>query len=261
MKTNKTLMGKIYIVGAGPGDPELLTMKAYTVLQSAHIVFVDRLVSKEIRNLIPSRSTVVEVGKAPGQHSVPQEEISAGLIDAASKGFDVCRLKGGDPFVFGRGGEEQQAAQQAGLEVEVVPGITAAAGCAAAAGIPLTHRGLSQAVTLVTAQAADELNINWRALAAPDQTLVFYMGIRQAGQIQTQLVSRGLAPTTTLAIIENGTRPEQRIFHGQLGQLRAMVEQNQIASPALVVIGEVTRLGANADNLTSLNALAEEFCA
>lgn len=234
--------GILHIVGAGPGDPELLTVKAVRVMAEADIVFHDELVTPEILDRVRRDAERVNVGKRAGAHNFTQDEINDLIVAAARAGKRVLRLKGGDPFVFGRGGEEVEYAERHGVKVVAVPGITAALGATAAAGIPLTHRRDAGSVTLVTGQGADGLpRIDWRAAARPDQTVVVYMGVAQAGAIADRLVAEGINPATPVAVIENGTRPEQRVVGGPVAELGRLVAENRIVAPALLVIGEVAR--------------------
>lgn len=246
--------GHVSLVGAGPGDPDLLTIKALRCIENSDVVVYDRLVSKEIIGLIPEGVELVYVGKAKGKHSVPQSETNQLLIELASRGKRICRLKGGDSFVFGRGGEEMLELHREGISVEVVPGITAASGCTSYAGIPLTHRGLSQGATFVTAHAEKELSINWQALASLNHTLVFYMGLSKVGQIARSLSQHGLSTSTPVAIIENGCTPQQRVFTADLHSIEATVQGEGVKSPALVVVGEVVTL---ADELNWFISQAE----
>ncbi len=237
-----TQSGVVFLVGAGPGDPDLLTVKALRLLQSSDVIVFDNLVSEQIRALFPPQAETVYVGKAKGAHSASQSEINQLLINKAKQGLTVCRLKGGDAFVFGRGGEEILALKEQDIKVEIVPGITAAAGCGSYAGIPLTHRGLAQGCTFVTAHAEKTLDIKWQALAKLDHTLVFYMGLSKATLIETQLINAGLDENTPVALIENGCCPEQRVITGSLKQLSALVDEQQVQSPALIMIGKVISL-------------------
>ncbi len=244
-------LGVVHIVGAGPGDPELLTLKAHRLLQEADVILYDRLVSDEILAFARRDAARLYVGKAKGDHSVPQDEIEERLIALAREGKIVVRLKGGDPFVFGRGGEEFDAVRAAGIDVFVTPGISAALGCAAAANMPLTHRDYSQAITFITGHAKGEVepDLDWASLAKLGHTLVVYMGVAKAEAIASNLIRHGRSASTPVAIIENGTRPEQRILKGalrDLGRLASAVE-----GPALLVIGEVAALanGARLDEL------------
>ncbi|OFX04898.1 MAG: uroporphyrinogen-III C-methyltransferase [Alphaproteobacteria bacterium RIFCSPHIGHO2_12_FULL_63_12] len=233
--------GVVHLVGAGPGDPELLTLKALRLLQSADVIFHDRLVSDKILDLARRDALRFYVGKAKGDHSVPQEDIERRLIEFARDGKIVVRLKGGDPFIFGRGGEELDAVRSAGIPVFVTPGITAATGCAAAAGMPLTHRELSQAVTFITGHAKDdgEPELNWRALATLAHTLVVYMGVGKAASIAGRLIEHGRAGATPVAVIEKATTAQQKILKGRLSDLGVLVRAGGIEGPALLVIGEV----------------------
>lgn len=240
--------GVVHIVGAGPGDPELLTLKALRLIQQADIVYHDRLVSAGVLDLIRRDAVRMSVGKSKGNHSVPQSEIHNLLVNAAREGKRVVRLKGGDPFVFGRGGEELQALQAAGIDAYIVPGISSALGCAASAGLPLTHRDHAQAVTFVTghAKAGGVPDLNWATLAAPNQTVVVFMGVGMAGVIAQKLIEAGRASTTPVAVIENGTcENEVRVF-GVLADLSQLITRGGIEGPALLVIGEVAGLPLDA---------------
>jgi uroporphyrin-III C-methyltransferase / precorrin-2 dehydrogenase / sirohydrochlorin ferrochelatase len=235
--------GEVYVVGAGPGDPELLTLKALQLMQQADVVVYDYLVSAPIMELVRRDAERICVGKKAGDHSVPQQDTNQLLIDLALAGKKVCRLKGGDPFIFGRGGEEIQALLPHNIAFQVVPGVTAAAGCAAYAGIPLTHRDHAQSVQFVTGHCRkDGTEPDWHSMSKANQTLVIYMGLMKAGHIQQQLMAAGRSGSVPVAIIENGTRPQQRIVSGTLAQLADLVEQQHISSPALLVIGEVVSL-------------------
>ncbi|MGE3250515.1 MAG: siroheme synthase CysG [Hyphomonadaceae bacterium] len=235
--------GVVHLVGAGPGDPELLTLKALRVLQDADVVFHDKLVDPRVLDLIRRDAERHFVGKARGDHAVPQREIEARMIEEARKGRRVVRLKGGDPFVFGRGGEELQALKAAGVEAHVVPGITAALGCAAEAGVPLTHRDHAQAVTFVTGHAKDGApDLDWAALANAKQTVVVYMGVDTAAHTSTNLIAAGRAASTPVLVIENGTTPKMKRVRGSLGALSSLIEEAGILGPALLIIGEVAAL-------------------
>ena len=233
--------GRVILVGAGPGDPELLTIKALRAIQAADVIFHDKLVSAEILALAPRSTALVPVGKTRGDHSVPQGEIHDRLIAAARQGLVAVRLKGGDPFVFGRGGEELDAVQAAGLAVSVVPGISSALGCAASAGIPLTHRDHAQAVTLVTghAKAGGVPDLDWAALAKTRQTVVVFMGVGTSPAIAEHLIAAGRAGDTPVAIIENGTRTNEIQVRGRLDRLADLIASSGIKGPALLIIGEV----------------------
>jgi uroporphyrin-III C-methyltransferase/precorrin-2 dehydrogenase/sirohydrochlorin ferrochelatase len=238
------LTGRVALVGAGPGDPELLTIRAARLIAAAEVVFVDRLVGKGVIDLISPSAQVVSVGKSKGEHSVPQEEIHRRMIEAAKAGKRVVRLKGGDPFIFGRGGEELEALRAADIEVEVVPGISAALGVAAVAQIPLTHRDAAQAVTFVTGHAAlgKEPDLDWTALARPNQTVVVFMGVGAADVIAARLIAAGRDPATPVAIVENGTRENEVRAFGALGNAADVIQAAGIQGPALLVIGEVVAL-------------------
>ncbi|VUD40555.1 Siroheme synthase [Thalassocella blandensis] len=236
---NQRKAGRISLVGAGPGDPDLLTVKAMKAINSADLIFFDQLVSAEIRALFPQGKPAFYVGKQKNKHSFTQEQINRLIVLKAQQGLHVVRLKGGDPFVFGRGGEELLQAASAGVEVDVVPGITAASGCTTAASIPLTHRGLSQACTFITAHAEKDLTLDWSALARLDQTLVIYMGISRASFIRDQLLCAGMKASTPIAIIENGCRQNQREILGCLNDLEVLVEVHAVTSPAIIVVGDV----------------------
>lgn len=245
--------GKVMLVGAGPGDPELLTLKALRAIEQADLILFDRLVSEDICKLFPAETPALYVGKVKNRHSIPQEKLNELLVIKAKQGLNVCRLKGGDSFVFGRGGEEMLVAKQAGIEVEVVPGITAASGCTSYAGIPLTHRGVAQGCTFVTGHGEKDLNINWQGLASIDHTLVFYMGLSRAGDISSNLIAEGMSPNVPAALIENGCCPDQRVIRGELGELSELVIKENVKSPALIVVGEVVNL---ADQLQWFNEQA-----
>ena len=234
--------GKVWLVGAGPGDADLLTIKALRAINSADIIFYDQLVSEEICALFPKGVPALYVGKVKNNHSVPQEDLNQLLINQAQSGLNVCRIKGGDPFVFGRGGEELLELRKAGVEAEVVPGITSASGCSTYADIPLTHRGIAQGCTFVTGHAEKTLDVNWNALAQLNHTLVFYMGLTRASDISEKLLAGGLAADTPVAIIENGCRKNQRDIISDLKNFPETVLREQIQSPALIIVGQVVRM-------------------
>ncbi|KXF81808.1 uroporphyrin-III methyltransferase [Enterovibrio coralii] len=219
-------------------------MKAFRCIQNADVVVYDRLVSAEIVDLIPSGKALIYVGKAKGLHSVPQDKINDILVAEAKAGRTVCRLKGGDSFIFGRGGEEMQVLRDAGVSVEVIPGITAASGCTSYAGIPLTHRGLSQGCTLVTAHAEKELALNWSALASINHTLVFYMGLSKLQFISEKLIAEGMAPNMPIAVIEKGCSVNQRVFVSTLSDVLTAIQDKNLVSPSLIVVGEVVALSS-----------------
>ncbi|MDC5388031.1 siroheme synthase CysG [Acinetobacter baumannii] len=239
----KAPKGEVYLVGAGPGDPELITLKALRLMQQADVVIYDRLVSAPILELCRRDATKIYVGKARSNHSVPQEGINALLVDYAKKGKRVCRLKGGDPFIFGRGGEEIQELFQAGVPFQVVPGITAASGCSAYAGIPLTHRDYAQSVRFLTGHLKEgSPELPWNELVYENQTLVLYMGLVGLERICEQLIAHGQRPDMPVALISKGTTPEQKIVVGSLADIASKVTEHQIHAPTLTIIGEVVRL-------------------
>jgi uroporphyrin-III C-methyltransferase/precorrin-2 dehydrogenase/sirohydrochlorin ferrochelatase len=239
--------GQVAIVGAGPGDPDLLTFKAVRFLQRADVVVHDRLVNPEIVDYARRDAERIDVGKAPGAHARTQAEINDLLIAHARAGAKVVRLKGGDPFVFGRGGEEVAALHDAGVQVELVPGITAATGCAATAGIPLTHRDHAQAVTFVTGHAASpEAEPDWAALARSNHTLAIYMGVAGAERIAERLMAHGLSPDTPAAIVENGTTAQERTLPTQLAALGGTVAERHVRGPAMLIIGQVAAFATGA---------------
>ncbi len=237
----------VSLVGAGPGAPDLLTMRAVRALERADYVLYDRLVAPAILTLLAPTTPREYAGKVAGRQGregSAQLAINERLIALAGRYRYVVRLKGGDPFIFGRGGEEALALQAAQIPYEIIPGITAAIGCAAAAGIPLTHRGLAQQVTLVTAQrASGEDSPDWSTLTSAGQTVVFYMGVGEIHTLQHELLKHGRSPATPIALIENGCTNAQRVFHGRLGTMTDLARQVTLSAPALIVVGEVTALG------------------
>lgn len=232
--------GEVVLVGAGPGDAGLLTLKGLQQIQQADVVVYDRLVSDDIMNLVRRDADRIFVGKRAGYHCVPQEEINQILLRAAQSGKRVVRLKGGDPFIFGRGGEELETLCHAGIPFSVVPGITAASGCSAYSGIPLTHRDYAQSVRLITGHLKTGGELDWANLAAEKQTLVFYMGLNQAATIQVQLIAHGMESDMPVALVENGTSVKQRVVSGSLNELGELA--TQVASPALIIVGRVVAL-------------------
>ena len=239
----KTPKGEVYLVGAGPGDPELLTLKALRLMQQADVVIYDRLVSPAIMELCRRDATKIYVGKARSNHAVPQEGINALLVEYASKGQRVCRLKGGDPFIFGRGGEEIQELFAAGVPFQVVPGITAASGCSAYAGIPLTHRDYAQSVRFLTGHLKEgSPELPWDELVYQNQTLVLYMGLVGLEKICEKLIEYGQRPDMPVALISKGTTPEQKVLVGTLADIASKVEENHIQAPTLTIIGDVVSL-------------------
>ena len=240
-----THAGEVYLIGAGPGDPDLLTLRALQLLQQADVLLYDRLVAPAIVGRARRDAEKVNVGKIAGHHQVTQEHINQLLLDYASRGLRVARVKGGDPFVFGRGGEELDVLRKAGITTIVVPGITAGLGAAASSGIPLTLRGVSQAVTFVTATGAQGAELNWAGLAQPNQTVVFYMSAAQVEHIVERLRSHGLDARHPAALIERATWPDQRVMPTTLGELTALALRAQLRSPTLLIIGEVTALAVS----------------
>jgi uroporphyrin-III C-methyltransferase len=238
-------LGKVYLVGAGPGDPGLFTLKGKTLLECADVVVYDALVSPQIMNMINPTAEKIHAGKRRGRHSMSQQKISQLLVEKARDFAIVVRLKGGDPFVFGRGGEEMQDLVAAGVSVEVVPGVTAGIAAPAYAGIPLTHRDYSSSVTFVTGHEASgkyRPEVNWQAIAHGSETIVIYMGVHNLPNIVRELTAAGLSPETPVALVRWGTRPDQEELIGTLGAIVQQVEETGFAAPAVVVIGHVVNL-------------------
>ncbi|WP_295636167.1 uroporphyrinogen-III C-methyltransferase [Novosphingobium sp.] len=232
--------GTVYLVGAGPGDPDLLTLRAARLLMNALLIVHDGLVDPAVLAMAPAGARFISVAKSRARHTLRQHEINALLVREALAGHDVVRLKGGDPFVFGRGGEEVEACRAAGVPVEVVPGISAAMAAGAAAQIPLTHRDSASVVSFVAGQCKGLTEQNWAGLAGVGRTLVIYMGVATSDMIAEKLMADGLAPDMPLAVIENAGRPEMRVLRGPLAGLGTLVADNAVKSPALIVVGEVT---------------------
>lgn len=235
--------GEVYLVGGGPGDPDLLTFRALRLMQQADVIVYDRLISAEVLEMCRRDAQRIYVGKERDNHSVPQDQINQLLVDLAKEGKRVCRLKGGDPFVFGRGGEEIDTLTANGVNFQVVPGITAALGTAAYAGIPLTHRDYSQAAVFVTGHLKDNtMNLNWPALAQPNQTVVFYMGLKGLSVICDKMMEHGLPAETPIALVQQATTPRQRVFTGTIGDMPERILQEEIKPPTLIIVGNVVKL-------------------
>ena len=246
MEHNPSSAGKVWLVGAGPGDPDLLTLRAARLIMQAKVIVHDGLVGPGILALASPKARLISVAKSRSRHTLQQEEINALLVREALSGHDVVRLKGGDPFIFGRGGEEAEDCRAAGVEVEVVPGISAAIGAAAAAQMPLTHRRSASIVSFVAGQCKGLTEQDWTGLAGKGRTLVIYMGLATADAIAEKLMADGLAPDMPVAVVENATRPEMRVLRSPLAGLGALVARHKVKSPALIIIGEVAAQPADA---------------
>jgi uroporphyrin-III C-methyltransferase/precorrin-2 dehydrogenase/sirohydrochlorin ferrochelatase len=259
--------GRVHLVGAGPGDPDLLTLGALKALQQADVVVYDHLVGDGILDLVPRHVQRIYAGKEAANHSMRQDDINRLLVRLARLGKRVVRLKGGDPFIFGRGGEELETLARAGIPFEVVPGVTAAAGVASYAGIPLTHRDHAQACTFVTGHLKDgSVNLDWPALARPRQTIVIYMGLAALVEICRQLVAHGLPGSTPAAVVEQGTTLQQRVIAATLDTLPARAAQHALRPPCLIIVGSVVSLRERlswfepATSTAELGAVAAEAC-
>lgn len=249
--------GKVYLIGAGPGDVDLMTLKAVRLLGEADVVLLDDLVNREVLRFVALDAEVIEVGKRGGCQSTTQMSIHEQLLKHAQAGSIVARLKGGDPFIFGRGGEEMQCLVAAGVEVEVVSGVTAGVAVPAALGIPLTHRNCARSVTFVTGHTCNDGPVNWRGLAGTGGTLVIYMGIANLSQIVAELLAAGLPPTLPAAAIQHGTLPQQRSIVTTLAELPAAVQAHGIGSPAIMIIGDV--VGIRTSLLTNSEILEAQL--
>ena len=251
------LPGEVALIGAGPGDPDLLTVRALRLIKQADCVVYDRLVSAEVMELVSSRAECVYVGKKSSDHSLSQEEINQLIVDKALSGKKVARLKGGDPFIFGRGGEEVQELLDAGVPCRVVPGVTAASGCTTYSGIPLTHRDFVHGCTFITGHLKDDtLDLPWQALAREDHTLVIYMGIKTAPILSSSLINNGLAKDMPVALISNGTTENHKTYRTTISELPEFVFAKQIKPPTLIVIGRVVN-ALESQNITELDWFKE----
>jgi uroporphyrin-III C-methyltransferase len=251
-----TARGRVILVGAGPGDPGLLTVRAVEALKAADVVIHDGLIDPRVLDIAPAQAQRISVAKKRARHTLPQEAINALLVEHGKTGSVVVRLKGGDPFIFGRGGEEVEAVRAAGLPVEVIPGVSAALGCSAQVMLPLTHRDYSSAVSFVAGQCKGLAEQDWSGLAGKGRTLVIYMGVATAPDIADKLMSDGVAPEMPVAVLERGTLEGHRAIRTLLADLGAMVEREAVASPAIIIVGEVVELSDAEDKLGSWARIA-----
>ena len=256
MSTTAPRPGTVHLVGAGPGDPDLLTLRTARLVMNAKLIVHDGLVDPSILAMARPSARLVSVAKRRSRHSLPQDAINALLVREALAGNDVVRLKGGDPLIFARGGEELEACRAAGVPVEVVPGVSAALGAAAAAHLPLTHRDHASVVSFVAGQCKGLSEQDWTGLAGVGRTLVIYMGVATAEGIADKLIADGLSPAMPVAVIENASRPEMRVLRGPLAGLGALVADERVKSPAVIVIGEVAAAPAEAEMLRLAEAAA-----
>jgi len=252
-------LGRVFLVGAGPGDPELLTLKAMRLIGRAEIVVHDRLVSAEVLALAPATARRISVGKAPKRHPVPQDQINEMLVCLARKGLTVVRLKGGDPYIFGRGAEEIECLKAAGVPYEVVPGITAAQGCSASTGVPLTHRGLASGVRYVTGHCRADLplDLDWAGMADPETTLVVYMGAASIAEISDNLVAHGMPADLPVLAINNGTTPAERRLVARLDDIAGRAREADFNGPVLFIVGRVVSLYEECPNVVIAKIAAE----
>lgn len=241
--STQTKIGDVWLIGAGPGDPDLLTLRALRLMQQADVVLYDRLVSDEIVNLTRRDADRIYVGKKRADHAVPQGEINQLLVDLALQGKSVVRLKGGDPFIFGRGGEEIELLAESGVSFQIVPGITAASGCATYAGIPLTHRDHAQSCAFVTGHLKDgSVDLNWKSLATPNQTVIIYMGLVGLPTICEKLIEHGVSKDMPIALVQQGTTKNQQVFTGTLSTMVDVIQDKEVQAPTLIIIGSVVSL-------------------
>lgn len=252
MESSTDTQGRVLLVGAGPGDPDLLTLRAADAIATADIVVHDGLVDQCILAMIPAQTPRISVAKKRSRLSVPQPDVNTLLVDKAKEGLTVLRLKGGDPFIFGRGGEEAETLRKAGVDVEIVPGISAALGAAAEAVLPLTHREASSAVTFVAGQCKGLSDQNWAGLAGKGRTLVIYMGVATATDIAEKLIADGVSPAMPIAAVERATLPGARAMRSLLADMGDLVEREAIQSPAIIIVGEVVDLSLAEDRLVAL---------